>query len=40
MLNIASPIIAGVSTTFTPAEVNASIFAFAVPFPPEMMAPA
>lgn len=38
--NIVDPSRAGESVTTTPAERNASIFPFAVPFPPDTIAPA
>ena len=37
---MASPMSAGLFTTVTPAAARASIFSAAVPFPPEMIAPA
>ena len=36
----ASPMSAGLWTTLIPASVKAFIFSAAVPFPPEMIAPA
>jgi len=37
---IVAPISAGLFTTLTPAASSAAIFSAAVPFPPEMIAPA
>jgi hypothetical protein len=37
---MAAPICAGLRTTVTPADSNALILSAAVPFPPEMIAPA